>query len=336
LGFDKENLVYTPVTGELWNKRQTLKTTLTQNPLTSTFTIVSDLPTNLITGSINVQWEGKDPEAQPVFPDIAVDENFISVFNLKLLRGRGFLKTLKSDTANYLVNETALRIMGMEAATAVGKSLTFNNVKGTIIGVVQDFNFKPMQHAIEPLVLRYSTAGNTIVVRTQPNNTQGTIQTLAKIHQQLNPAFPFTYDFLDEDIAKLYQSEQRMGTIFNVFAILAIFISCLGLYGLSAFMAEQRTKEIGVRKVLGASVFDIVYLLSKNFTRLLVIAMAIAIPLAWVAMNNWLAGFAYRIGLNAGIFLLACFMALFIAGLTVGYEAIKAAITNPVKSLRSE
>jgi len=336
LGFDKENLVYTPVTGELWNKKPTLKNALNQSPLTSNFTIISDLPTNLITGSINIHWEGKDPQAQPVFPDIGVDENFISVFNLKLLRGRSFSKALKSDTANFLVNETALHIMGMEAATAVGKSLAFNNVKGTIIGVVQDFNFKPMQHAIEPLILRYSTGGGTIVVRTQPNNTQGTIQTLAHISQQLNPSFPFTYNFLDEDIAKLYQSEQRMGTIFNVFAILAIFISCLGLYGLSAFMAEQRTKEIGVRKVLGASVFDIVYLLSKNFTRLLVIAMAIAIPLAWVAMTSWLAGFAYRIGLNAGIFLLACFTTLFIAGLTVGYEAIKAAITNPVKSLRSE
>jgi len=336
LGFDKENLVYTPVTGELWNKRQTLQTALTQSPLTSNFTIISDLPTNLITGSINIYWEGKDPQAQPVFPDIGVDENFISVFNLKLLRGRSFSKALKSDTANFLVNETALRIMGIEAATAIGKSLAFNNVKGIIIGVVQDFNFKPMQHAIEPLVLRYSTWGNTIVVRTQPGNTEGTIKTLAKISQTLNPAFPFSYNFLDQDIAQLYQSEQRMGNIFNVFALWAIFISCLGLYGLSAFMAEQRTKEIGVRKVLGASVFDIVYLLSKNFTRLLLIAIVIAVPLAWVAMNSWLESFAYRIGLNATIFLAACLTALVIAALTVGYESIKAAITNPVKSLRSE
>ena len=277
LGFDKENLVYTPITGELWNKQQTLKTALNQDPLTSTFTIVSDLPTDLITGSINVYWEGKDPQAQPVFPDMAVDENFIPVFNMKLLRGRSFSKALKSDTANYIVNETALRIMGMEPATAVGKSLALNNVKGTIIGVVQDFNFKPMQHAIEPLILRFNTGGGTVVVRTKPGNTEGTIKALEEINRQLNPAFPFTYNFLDEDIAKLYQSEQRMGNIFNVFALWAIFISCLGLYGLSAFMAEQRTKEIGVRKVLGASVFDIVYLLSKNFTRLLLIAMAIAI-----------------------------------------------------------
>jgi len=336
LGFDKENLVYTPLTGELWHKQQALKTALNQNPLTNAFTMVSDLPTNLITGSINVYWEGKDPQAQPVFPDMAVDENFISVFNMKLLGGRSFSKALKSDTANYIVNETALRIMGMEAATAVGKPLALNNVKGTIIGVVQDFNFKPMQHAIEPLILRFNRQGGTVVVRTQPGNTESTIQTLKNISKSLNPAFPFSYNFLDEDIAQLYQSEQRMGNIFNVFALWAIFISCLGLYGLSAFMAEQRTKEIGVRKVLGASVFDIVYLLSKNFTSLLLIAMVIAVPLAWVAMNSWLESFAYRIGLNASIFLVACFTALAIAALTIGYESIKAAITNPVQSLRSE
>lgn len=337
LGFDKENLVYIPMTGELWSKQQTLESELKQNPLTSQFTTVSNLPTNLITGTINVQWEGKDPASQPVFPEMAVDENFISVFQMKLLSGRNFSEKLKSDTANYIVNETALRIMGMTEATAIGKSLSFGGVKGTIIGVVQDFNFKPMQHAIEPLVLYFRPWGGTsMVVRTPPGHTEATIQALAKIHQQLNPAFPFTYNFLDQDIANLYQSEQRMGRIFNVFALLAIFISCLGLYGLSAFMAEQRTKEIGVRKVLGASVFDIVYLLSKNFTKLLVIAMVIALPISWWTMNSWLESFVYRIGVNGSILLAACLTALLIAGLTVSYESIKAALSNPVKALRNE
>ena len=336
LGFDKENLVYLPMTGELWNKQQSLEIELKRNPLTSQFTTVSNLPTNLTTGTINVQWEGKDPASQPVFPEMAVDENFISVFKMKLLSGRNFSAKLKSDTANYIVNETALRIMGMTEATAIGKSLSFGGVKGTIIGVVQDFNFKPMQHAIEPLVLYFRPWNSTVVVRTPPGNTEATIQALEKISRQLNPAFPFTYNFLDQDIANLYQSEQRMGHIFNVFAVLAIFISCLGLYGLSAFMAEQRTKEIGVRKVLGASVWDIVYLLSKNFTKLLVLAMVIAVPLAWWAMHSWLAGFAYRIGVNWMILLAACLTALLIAGLTVSYESVKAAVANPVKALRRE
>ena len=336
LGFDKENLLYLPMNNELWAKQQALATELKQNPLTSNFTAVSDLPTNLITGTINVQWEGKDPTSQPVFPEMAVNENFISAFQMKLLSGRSFSKELKSDTANFIVNETALRIMGMTVTSAIGKSLNFGGVKGLIIGVVQDFNFKPMQHAIEPLVLYYRPWSGTVVVRTQSHNTEATIQALEKITKQLSPGFPFTYNFLDQDIANLYQSEQRMGAIFNVFAVLAIFISCLGLYGLSAFMAEQRTKEIGVRKVLGASVWDIVYLLAANFTKLLAVAMLLAIPLAWWAMNNWLSGFVYRIGINWIILVAACLTALLIAALTVSYESIKAAVANPVKALRSE
>jgi hypothetical protein len=336
LGFDKENLVYTPMTGELWSKQQALKTELKQNPLTNDFTIVSDLPTNLITGTIDVHWDGKDPQAQPVFPEMAVDENFISVFKLKLLGGRSFSKALQSDTANYIVNETALRIMGMDVATAVGKSLTLGDVKGNIIGVVKDFNFKPMQQAIDPLILRLNTGGGTVVVRTPPGNTKATIGALEKISRELNPAFPVTYNFLDQDIANLYRNEQRMGAIFNVFALWAIFISCLGLYGLSAFMAEQRSKEIGVRKVLGASVFDIVYLLSRNFTRLIALAIGIAVPLSWLIMTSWLQGYAYRIGVNWVPLLAASLTALVIAGLTVSYESIKAAISNPVKALRNE
>ena len=175
-----------------------------------------------------------------------------------------------------------------------------------------------------------------MVVRTQPGNTEATIGELEKISKLLNPAYPFDYNFLDQDLANLYQGEQRMGNLFNVFAILAIFISCLGLYGLSAFIAEQRSKEIGVRKALGASVFNIVYLLSTNFTRLIVIAIAIAIPLSWFAVHNWLLGFAYRINIGWAIFLIASGTALFIAWFTVSYESIKSAIANPVNSLRSE
>ncbi|RYG43423.1 MAG: FtsX-like permease family protein, partial [Chitinophagaceae bacterium] len=163
-----------------------------------------------------------------------------------------------------------------------------------------------------------------------------TIKAMEKVNSQLNPAYPFSYGFVDQEIDKLYKGEQQMGNLFNVFAILAIFISCMGLYGLSAFMAEQRTKEIGVRKVLGASVANVVYLLSLNFTRLILIASVIAVPLAWFAINNWLEGFAYRVSVNWVIFLGASLSALIIAWLTVGYESIKAAVANPVRSLRAE
>lgn len=226
--------------------------------------------------------------------------------------------------------------MGLNANTAVGKTLTLWGNKGTIVGVVKDFNFKPVQQAIEPLVMPFNKIGGYTVVRTLPGKTNATIQALAKISQELNPAYPFKFDFLDQDLANLYKGEQQMGNIFNLFAILGIFISCLGLYGLSAFMAEQRTKEIGVRKVLGASVFNLVYLLSFGITRLILIAIVIAVPVSWYAVNSWLAGFAYHISVSWLIFFTASVAALSIAWLTVSYESIKAAIVNPIKSLRTE
>ncbi|MBC7923375.1 MAG: ABC transporter permease [Ferruginibacter sp.] len=335
LGFDKENLLYVPITGDLWARYQALKTELQLNPLTSAYAVTQELPTNLGTG-VGVEWEGKNAQTQPIFPTMNVDENFINLFRMKLVSGRSFSREFKADTVNYVVNEQALRMMGMEVATALGKPLTVSDRKGTIIGVVQDFHFKPVQQAIEPLILQFNTWGGTVVVRTKPATTEATIQALEKICGKLNPAHPFTYHFLDQDLARLYRGEQRMGSLFNVFALLAIFVSCLGLYGLSAFLAEQRRKEIGVRKVLGASVVQIVYLLSTNFARLILIAVVIALPLSWLAINNWLAGFAYRIEVNGSIFLVACLTCLLIAALTVSYESIKAALANPVRSLRNE
>jgi hypothetical protein len=265
-----------------------------------------------------------------------VSEEFIDVFRMKILGGRSFSKDFPTDSNNYIVNEKALQVMGMNLSNAVGKSLSFDNRKGMIIGVVKDFNFKPIQQPIEPLVLRMNKWGGFVIVRTTPANTEAAIKTLAGISRQLNPAYPFYYNFLDNDLANLYKGEQRLGSLFKIFAALAIFISCLGLYGLSAFMAEQRTKEIGVRKVLGASVFNIVYLLSGKFTRLIMIAMAIAIPLSWYVVNNWLKNFAYRVDISWIIFLVASATALVVALLTVSYESVKAAVANPVKSLRTE
>jgi ABC-type antimicrobial peptide transport system permease subunit len=165
---------------------------------------------------------------------------------------------------------------------------------------------------------------------------EATIKALEEISADLNPAYPFSYGFIDQDLANLYEGENRMGKLFNLFAILAIFISCMGLYGLSAFMAEQRTKEIGVRKVLGSSVLNVVYLLSIKFTMLILVAVVIAVPLAWLAVNSWLDSFAYRVDADWVVFLAASLAALVIAWVTVSYESIKAAIANPIKSLRTE
>lgn len=337
MGFEKENLLYMPMKGDMMNKQKAWRTELQQDPLTTNYAIASELPVDIMSGDIDIQWEGKDPRAQIIIPSLAVSESFIDVFHMKILSGRGFSPAFKADSNNFVINETAVRVMGMTMNNAVGKPLTFKGKKGTIIGVVKDFNFKPIHQAIEPLILRFNTyGGNNIVVRTQAGRTEATISALEKISRNLNPAYPFNYNFLDQDLAKLYKGEQQMGDIFKLFAFLAIFISGLGLYGLSAFMAQQRTKEIGVRKVLGASIFNIVYLLSTGFTRLILIAVVISVPLSLFAMNRWLESFAYHIHIGWTVFFFASMAALLLAWLTVSFETIKAAIANPAKSLRSE
>jgi len=335
-GFEKANLLYMPMTGDMWKKQQALKDELIQSPLTSDFAITSDLPTDLGSWTLSVSWDGKDPRSQMSFPVMSVNEGFTHTFRMQVLAGRSFSSAFKSDSASYMINEKMAKTMGLTANTAIGKSITLWGKKETIIGVVKDFNFKPVQQAMEPLIMTYNNFGGFVMVRTQPGKTNATIQALSKISAELNPAYPFKFDFLDQDLSKLYKGEQQMGNIFNLFAILGIFISCLGLYGLSAFMAEQRTKEIGVRKVLGASVLNLVFMLSSNITRLIVIAIVIAIPVSWYAVNGWLAGFAYHINVSWLVFFIASFGALSIAWLTVSYESIKAAVVNPIKSLRSE
>ncbi|MDO6435408.1 ABC transporter permease [Flavitalea sp. BT771] len=336
LGFERENLLYMPMTGDIWKKQRALRDELQQDAFTSQWAIISDLPTDLTSGTIDVVWPGKAPKTQIVFPSMDVSENFFSVFQTKLLSGRVFSPDFKADSNNYVLNEKCARIMGMTPESAIGQSISFGEVKGTIIGVVGDFNFKPIQTAIEPLILRLNKWGGTVMVRAKPGATEATIKALGKISRDLNPAYPFSYGFLDQELANQYKGEQQMGSIFNFFALLAIFISCLGLYGLSAYMAEQRTKEIGVRKVLGASLFNIVRLLSTDFTRLIFMAMVIAIPLSWWAVNSWLRSFAYHIQVGWLVFVLAPLAALLIAWITVSYESIRAGVANPVNSLRSE
>lgn len=336
LGFEKDNLLYMHMVGAMWNKQDALKSELKRNPLTSEFTIVSELPINLTSGTVDVKWEGKNPQDQPVIISMDVNEDFIDVFRMKILAGRGFSRTFKSDTHNLVINETAMKLMGMTIDNAVGKTIAWDEKPRTVVGVVQDFNFKPIQQPIEPLVLRLNRWGGSVIVRTNPESTKATIAALEKISLELNPQFPFTYNFLDQDLDNLYKGEEKMGVLFNLFSILGIFISCLGLFGLSAFMAEQRTKEIGVRKVLGASVFNIVVLLGSNYTRLVAIAIVLSIPIAWFTTNSWLNSFAYRIEINGWIFIFAAGLAVAIAWLTVSFETIKAAVVNPISSLRSD
>ena len=338
LGYNKSNLLYMTMTGEMGEKQGALKAELKANPLTADFTTISDQISDLESSSSGVEWEGMTvADKNTWFTKTWVGNDFFDVLQMKMAGGRALSTTVFADSGNYVINEKAAKVMGMNPATAIGKSLTFSGEKGIIVGVVKDFNYKPAQTAIEPMILMFNKwNGGIVLMRTQPGKTEAAIQALEKISKELNPTFPFSYGFIDQDINNLYKGEQQMGSLFNVFAIIAIFISCMGLYGLSAFMAEQRTKEIGVRKVLGASVFNVVYLLSTGFTRLIVIAIAIAIPIAWFGAHKWLSSFAYRVHVGWAIFVIASFGALAIAWITVSYESVKAAIVNPIKSLRTE
>lgn len=336
IGYDKENLLYIPLNGTLGSDAERLRSMLDSHTQTNAYTFVSDLPTNIVNAVASVQWEGKDPESAPLFTIIEVDENFINIFKTNLLTGRSFSQDIKSDTSNFIVNERALDVMGMTKDNAVGQKISLYGREGTIVGVLENFNFRPVHTSIEPMILLMNPGYGTLVVRIEPHALKTSISYLEDICRTLNPEYPFTYAFVDQDLDNLYRSEQKLGKLFSLFAGLGLFISCLGLHGLSAFLAERRTKEIGVRKVLGANVIGIAWLMSTSFTRPILVAGLIAVPLSWYAMNHWLGTFVYRIDISWSVFALAFGVSLLVAWLTVSYETLKAASANPVRSLRNE
>jgi putative ABC transport system permease protein len=283
----------------------------------------------------NVEWEGR-PANQIFDPrEEAVDENFISFFKIQLLQGEGFTGT-ESDSSRFVVNETAVKEMGLNHP--LGKRISFGQFKGTIVGVVKDFHFGSMREKImSAIFLRPPNWWLArMYVRTRGNNAAAAIRVATKFFSQYDPSTPFSYDFLDDSFNHLYQSEEREGTLFFCLAGIAILISCLGLFALAAYATHLRFREIGIRKVLGASVSGIVALLAEDFVRLVLLGNLIAVPVAWYAMKQWLAGFAYRTDLNWTVFLLATAVTIGIALLTISFQSVKAAIANPVASLKTE
>jgi putative ABC transport system permease protein len=240
-----------------------------------------------------------------------------------------------------IINETAARTLGWNTNTAVGKTIIgVNSDKGDnipfhVVGVVKDFNFKSLHETITPLLMTLEPEGG-LIFKIRTADIAGLLSAMKKQWDAFNIDEPFTYSFMDDLYNKTYSSEQKTGTILNIFAVLIIFVACLGLFGLATYTAEQRTKEIGIRKVLGASVTQVTQILSKEFLKLVLIASLIAFPAAWWAMNKWLQSFAYRINISWWVFVVAGVSALLIASLTISFQAIKAAIANPVKSLRTE
>ncbi|MDP4284206.1 MAG: ABC transporter permease [Bacteroidota bacterium] len=275
--------------------------------------------------------------------DVATDYDFVPTYGIHVVAGRNFSRDYSMDTSNFILNESAVKAIGWKSPQdAVNRDFAYAGRKGHVVGVIEDFHFESLRQKIVPIVLinppvhANSSAFHNLSVKLTGNNIPATLAIVEKVWRQYLPDIPYQSTFLDENFNKLYESEQRQGTIFTVFACIAIFIACLGLFGLSAFEISQRIKEIGVRKVLGAKVSSIVTLLSKDFLKLVLTATIIAFPIAWYAMSHWLYDFAYRIHIHWWVFLLASILALMVALVTVSFQAIKAAVANPVESLRTE
>jgi len=279
-------------------------------------------------------WDGKQPGSTFIMHPVAVDADFLSFYKMKLVQGNDFMG-LPSDSNHFVLNETAIKEAGIE--DPIGKRFRLWDKEGIIIGVVKDFHFASMREKIRPAIFYYAPEkANIIHIRTTTTHAEQAIKAAEGQFKKYNGQYPFLYTFQDEVFNYLYQGELQEASLFNYFSTIAIFISCLGLLGLTVFTAQVRTKEIGIRKVLGASTFNIVRLMAFDFLLLVLIAIAIAIPIAWLGMTTWLASFAYRTDLNLWVFILAGVIAILIAFLTISHQSIKAAIANPVKSLRNE
>ncbi|MBB6612809.1 ABC transporter permease [Pontibacter sp. Tf4] len=335
IGLNRENVLYFQLDGDLGKKYEVLKRDLQNIPGIVGLSASDQIPLDISNSTGDVHWKGKDPNANVLFGMMAVDYNYANAMGIQVKDGRDFSKDFGTDTSAFIINEEAVRLMQLQ--DPVGQPIQIWNIKGHIVGVVKDFNSRSMHSSMQPLILRLQDANQRyLYARIAPGQMPEVLAAVEQIVKRHNPAFPFEYHFLDEDFEKMYKSEAVMGRLTQYFAIIAIFISCLGLFGLALFTAEQRTKEIGIRKVLGASVASIVYMLSKGFLKLVLIANLIALPLGWYFMNGWLENYVDRTDMSWWIFASAFISTIVIAIITLSFHAIKTAIANPVTSLRTE
>jgi putative ABC transport system permease protein len=341
LGYDKEQLITIPNSYFLGKNEQVYKQELLQDPRVVNATVSWYKPAGPTNSNNALTYpEGHDNQAMRTV-EYHVDEQYIPTLGMKMAVGRNFSKDFVTDTLGMIINETAARDFGFSTMNAIGKRLVrVNSDKGAntvfhVIGIVKDFNFNSLHNPITPLLMTLQPEGG-LIFKIKTTDISGLIATMKKRWEAFNTGETFAYNFMDDLYNKTYAAEEKTGTILNIFSALTIFVACLGLFGLATYTAEQRTKEIGIRKVLGASVSQLTQLLSKEFLKLVFIASLVAFPGAWWVMNKWLQSFAYRIDISWWIFVIAGFAALLVAMLTVSFQAIKAAIANPVKSLRTE
>jgi putative ABC transport system permease protein len=333
LGMDKEN-VFRFSLKNMGGKFEVVKNELLREPSIAGITAAGQDPLQVASNTTNNDWPGKDQSKTLLIATLPIERNFLSVMHIQLKEGKGFSGTA-ADSGYFLLNETAIREMGLK--DPVGKPFTLYGTQGTIAGIVQDFHFKDMHQKIGPCALFWKPNWmGQLYVKATPGHTPEAIAAAKKIWKAYNPDSPFEYGFLDDAYNKMYAADLQTGLLFKVFAFIAIFISCLGLFGLMTYTAQLKTREIGIRKVLGASVSAVTGLLAKEFVGLVLLAILIASPIGWYFMNRWLQDFAYRSPLSWWIFPLAGAAALLIAVFTISVQAIKAALANPVKSLRTE
>jgi putative ABC transport system permease protein len=337
VGYDREHIVIFDISSRILQNRDTFKTELLSNPNIQNITLVDVAPYRWQSnaGVGDVHWEGKtNQEVKMVMT--SVDYDFLDTFGLEMTEGRFFSKEYSTDvTGSFVVNQAAVKAMEMD--DPIGKELKVWDYKRRIIGVVKDYHFESLRNPIIPMAMRIDPRWyQQACVRISPHRVSDTLGFIENKWKELHPRYPFEYRFLDDTLNSLYRSEQSIGTVVSVFTVLALFISCLGIFGLSSYTAEQRTKEIGIRKVLGASVSSIVRYMSKEFVFLVIIANFIAWPLAYFLINQWLQRFAYRITMGWWTFFLVGIMIFVLSLLTISWQIIRAATANPADSLRYE
>lgn len=342
LGFNRDHIINLNYNTGLNNSYESFKTALLANPNIKEVGRSTRIPSGRLLDANGSKINNGDSLA-PTKADIkyvSADEDFIPTYGIKIAAGRNFSKEYGTDTSSFVINEAAVKALGLKSnEDAIGKQFTYGDRNGQLIGVINDFNFESLHQRILPIVLFTSKTPDCyrrISIKISGNSIPAALSHIENTWKRFLPETPYDYSFLDERFADLYKAEQQQGSIFTIFSFIAIFIACLGLFGLSAFTITQRIKEIGIRKVLGASVGNIVQLISKEFLLLVLIAAVIAFPVAWYAMHNWLQDFAYRINIPWWLFVAAGTLAAVIAFATISIQAIKAAIANPVKSLRTE
>ncbi len=335
LGLDRHNLLYVNVEGDLFKNRELFKQDLLKSSAIHSLTTSARMPINNEGSAKGLEWPGMQPGKSIFVAPLSVGYDFIKTMNIELKEGRDFSKDFATDSVAYIVNESAIQAMGMQEP--LGKDISFRLGMGKIIGIIKDFHLQSLHVPIRPLVMMLIPKNaNHIFIRTQDGKIAEALEKIEKTFLKYNPNFPFEYHFLEDQFEQQYKSENLVGQLSSWFAFVATAISCLGLFGLALFSVEVRRKEIGVRKILGASAFNIILLLSKDFLKLVLIANLIAVPVAWWALNHWLQSFAYRTNVSWWAFILTTAISLVVSLFTVGFQSIKAAQSPPVKALRAE